>query len=140
MGGSMPAPGAGSALLVSQDRVSVLIVGGLLQSASYAPVAVTSGTEAVRVVKSRPVSLILAAQDCVPVSGLALHGLLAQDATHRSIPFVLMLCQEARRMLQARHAQLPAMLVPPFDRHGLERAIARARDPSLPDDSMVLEI
>lgn len=135
----MPTP-ASRALLICDDRLVAAVVGQLLVALDYAPINVGTGTEAVRSLTTRMFDLIVARYEGSPINGLALYDFLQQSESYRPIPFVLMVKSDMRARLTASRSQLPVMIAPPFGQIALQRAIARAKDPSLPDEGDIFEI
>ena len=128
------------ALVVCDDRLIAAVVGQLLVALDYAPISVGTGTEAVRTLTTRTFDLIVARYEGRPINGLALYDFLHESKAYRPIPFVLMVKSDMRARLTASRSQLPVMIAPPFGQIALQRAIARAKDPSLPDEGDIFEI
>lgn len=128
------------ALVVCDDRLITAVVGQLLVALDYAPINVESGTEAVRTLTTRAFDLIVARYEGRPIDGLALYHFLQESKAYRPIPFVLMVKSDMRARLTASRSPPPAMIAPPFGQIALQRAIARAKDPSLPDEGDIFEI
>ena len=128
------------ALVVCDDRLISAVVGQLLVALDYAPVSVGTGTEAVRALTTRPFDLIVAKYEGRPIDGLALYDFLQESKARRLIPFVLMVKPDMRARLTASRSQLPVMIAPPFGQIALQRAIARAKDPSPRDEGDIFEI
>jgi CheY-like chemotaxis protein len=128
-----------AALLVSGDRGTQIAVTTIAQDLGYELWTVTTGTEALRYIRERPVTLILAEVAGAPLGGLGLFGLLRKSAPWSAIPFVLMVEEARRADLEISHPDLPVMLSVPFDAAGLLQAIARAQAPSAdtPDSFIV---
>jgi CheY-like chemotaxis protein len=128
------------ALVVCDDRLIAAVVGQLLVALDYAPISVGTGTEAVRTLTTRTFDLIVAKYEGRPIDGLALYDFLQESKAYRLIPFVLMVKSDMRARLTVNRSQLPVMIAPPFGQIALQRAIARAKDPSLPDEGDIFEI
>jgi CheY-like chemotaxis protein len=128
------------ALVVCNDRLIAAVVGRLLVALDYAPISAGTGTEAVRTLTARTFDLIIASYEGSPINGLELYDLLHESKAYRLIPFVLMVKSDMRERLAASRSQLPVTITPPFGQIALQRAIARAKDPSLPDEGDIFEI